>query len=357
MIRYCIAVVLLIALFSCRQGFYTEGDFPSVNKADAHMHLSTGNGFFEEQAEKDNFILLTINVDVADTSAIEIQYKAATESVARHPGKVFYSTTFNFDTTGWGSEAWSDRVIAYIKSHSAMNPVSVKIWKNIGMTVRDRSGKFIMADDPGLDKVFSYIKSTGLPVTGHLGEPRNCWLPLDKMTVTGDSSYFAENPRYHMYLHPDFPSYEQQIEARDHLLDKNPDMVFIGCHLGSLEYDVDELAKRLDKYPNMAVDLSARICHLQYQAKTDYDKIRNFCIKYQDRLLYGTDLSDRDSDNRESLMKRVHQVWLDDWKFFVTDSKMTTWSFRGEFMGLHLPKDVVDKIFYKNAVKWYRLKV
>ena len=169
--------------------------------------------------------------------------------------------------------------------------MTVKLWKNIGMTESDKAGKFIMVDDPALKPVIDFIVSKDLPITGHLGEPRNCWLPLAEMTVRGDSSYFAENPQYHMFLHPEYPSYEDQIDARDHMLELHPELTFIGCHLGSLEWNVNELAKRLDKFPNMAVDMAARICHLEYQSAKDRERVRDFCIKYQDRLLYGTDLS------------------------------------------------------------------
>ena len=66
-------------------------------------------------------------------------------------------------------------------------------------------------------------------------------------------------------------------------------MKFIGAHLGSLEWNVDELARRLDKFPNMAVDMAARITHLQFQSATNWQKVHDFMIKYQDRLLYATD--------------------------------------------------------------------
>ncbi|HVN57682.1 MAG TPA: amidohydrolase family protein [Bacteroidales bacterium] len=354
--RIFVSVVVALALTGCRHSFYREGDFPSVPKADAHVHISTTNGFLEEQAKKDNFILLAINVDAYDSAALEMQYKAASRSASVNPGKVFFLASFHFDTLGWGTPGWSRRTISKLSGYLEGNPVGIKIWKNIGMTVRDRAGRFIMADNPLLEPLFSFIISKGLPVTAHLGEPRNCWLPLDQMTIAGDSSYYAMNPVYHMYLHKDYPSYEDQINARDSLLARHPDMELIGCHLGSLEYSVDELAERLDIYPNLAVDLAARVCHLQYQAMKDYRKVRNFCIKYQDRLLYGTDLSDLDSNDGPALMKRVHQTWTDDWKFFVSRDRMKTWNFRGSFKGLHLPRVVVDKIFFKNTVKWYKLK-
>jgi hypothetical protein len=96
------------------------------------------------------------------------------------------------------------------------------------------------------------------------------------MTTKNDSNYFAENPQYHMFLHPEFPSYEEQMAARDRMLDKNPGLVFIGCHLASLEWSVDELGKWLDKYPNTAVDMAARMGQLFYQTRDNREKVRDF---------------------------------------------------------------------------------
>jgi hypothetical protein len=214
-----------------------------------------------------------------------------------------------------------------------------------------------MADDAALNPVINFIKSRNLPVNGHLGEPCNCWLSLDQMTVSGDRNYFRENPQYHMFLHPEYPSYEDQIDARDNLLKKNPDLTFIGSHLGSLEYNVDSLALRLDRFPNMAVDMSARIVHLQYQSSKDRDKVRNFIIKYQDRLLYGTDVSYLGSKDTEAFKKEMHETWMADWKYFATGDELKTRQFEGTFKGLLLPRDVVDKIYSRNAIKWYKLKI
>jgi hypothetical protein len=324
---------------------------------DSHVHVNSDKGFFEDQAARDNFLLLTLNVDHSDSFAVQKQLDWSHISLQKFPGKVFYAATFYFDTAGWGTEAWNRRAIEHLNYNISGGAVSVKLWKNIGMTERDKTGKFIMIDDPLLQPVIDFIISRHLPVTGHLGEPRNCWLSLNEMTVSSDSSYFAEHPQYHMYLHPDYPSYEAQIKARDHLLELHPDLKFIGCHLGSLEWNIDELARRLDLFPNMAVDMAARICHLQYQSAKDREKVRNFCIKYQDRLLYGTDLSDNGSDDREKVAKWVHETWLDDWKYFTSKDKMTSDKFHGTFEGLQLPKEVIRKIYYENAVRWYNLKI
>lgn len=348
-------VFVTLALAGCHSDYYTEKDYQSVLKIDTHVHLNNAKGFFEDQAIKDNFRLITINVDHSDSLAVRQQLEYALLSTKKYPGKVFYAATFYFDTAGWRTDDWSKKVISHLKSDISGGAISVKLWKNIGMTERDRYGKFIMVDDPALKPVIDFIISKNLPITGHLGEPRNCWLPLNEMTVSSDSNYFAGNPQYHMFLHSDFPSYEDQINARDHLLELHPDLKFIGCHLGSLEWNVDELAKRLDKFPNMAVDMAARICHLQYQSAKDRKRVRDFCIKYQDRLLYGTDLSEDENSNNEELAKQIHATWLDDWKYFTSKDEMTSPVFRGKFEGLQLPKEVIKKIYSENAIKWYKL--
>lgn len=356
--RIGISLLLSVFLISCQNWFYTEKDFASIQKVDSHVHIYSDDGFLEAAAEADNFVLITINVDHPPPPDIRTQYNYAVNSVKNHPGKVFYAPTFFFDTTGFGSAEWTRNTISQLNQNISDGAVAVKVWKNIGMGVRDRSGKLIMIDDPRLDSLFEYIKNRNLPVTGHLGEPKNCWLPLNQMTMRSDSNYYSRHPEYHMFLHPDFPSYDDQIRARDNLLKKNPDLTFIGCHLGSLEWNVDSLAARLDRFPNMAVDMSARVCHLQFQSAKDRYRVRNFCIKYQDRLLYGTDLVYNGAGkNPESFKKRMHDLWLDDWKYFATDLEMTSTKFNGKFYGLELPKKVVNKIYRENAKKWYKLKI
>jgi len=351
-------LLLSFVLTSCVGKYYSENDFASVLKVDSHVHIRSDDGSFENQAAQDNFLLVTLGVDHGDLADILEQHKFAAGSSVKYPGRVFFGPTFLFDTAGWKTEEWSDKIIDQLDEDlSKTGAVTVKIWKNIGMTVRDRSGKFIMTDDPGMDPVIEYIKGKGFPVTGHLGEPRNCWLPLDQMTVSSDSNYFAEHPEYHMFLHQEYPSYEDQIKARDNLLAKHPDLKFIGCHLGSLEWNVDSLAKRLDRFPNMVTDMSARICHLQYQSAQDRKRIRDFCIKYQDRLLYGTDAGYSGSNNPDRFKNGMHETWLDDWKYFTTDVEMTSDKFRGKFTGLKLPREVVDKIYSQNAIKWYKLDI
>src|SRR5450759_1432438 len=211
--NFAYAFIFLLALTGCKSNYYSEKDFLSIRKVDAHMQLRTDRTIFTEQGLKDNFILITLNCDQCDSANIKDQLNYSLIAVKKYPDRVFYAPTFYFDTAGWDKDDWSNKVIEKLRRSISKGAVSVKFWKNIGMTVRDRNGNFIMVDNPKLDPVIDFIVKSNLPLTGHLGEPKDCWLPLDKMTVKTDSSYFAINPQYHMFLHPEYPSHEAQIEA------------------------------------------------------------------------------------------------------------------------------------------------
>jgi predicted TIM-barrel fold metal-dependent hydrolase len=344
-------IVLLCS--SCDSGYYSEADYLKVPKIDAHTHILTSNASLQEHLIKENLKLITINVNAGKD--VVVQRDTAIELIRKFPKQVFYLATFTFDTAKWNADDWEQKTIEELGKNISYGAIGVKMWKNIGMVERDRSGKFIMISNKRFDPVISFIEQKGLPLTGHFGEPRNCWLPLDSMTVENDRSYFKDHPEYHMYLHPEYPSYQDQLNARDSMLTKHPNLKFIGCHLGSLEWNVDDLARTLDRFPNMAVDLAARICHLQYQSAKDPEKVRNFLIKYQDRILYGTDIDYTGTWLDSSFYSEIHATRLKDWNYFTGSSEMKSENFKIPFTGLHLPKKVVDKIFYLNAVKWYKL--
>ncbi len=332
--------------------YYTVDDFKIVEKFDAHVHVNTDQPAFIEQAKEDNFRLLTINWDDAnDPPPMEVQQKIAIQQLKAFPDRIAYATTFSI--RNFNNDDWQEQTIAWLKNSFSHGAIAVKIYKVIGMSLRDKNGKLVMIDDPRFDPIIDFIVENNIPVVGHLGEPRNCWLPVEKMTIKGDKNYFSQHPEYHMYLHPGFPSYEEQIAARDRMLEKHPGLKFVGAHLASLEWSVDELAKWLDKFPNMAVDMAARISHLQYQAKTNWQKVHDFCIKYQDRLLYATDILVNSTESPLTIKKQVHDTWLNDWRFFTTDEKMQASEVEGDFKGLKLSRTVIDKIYHKNAEKWF----
>ena len=201
------------------------------------------------------------------------------------------------------------------------------------------------------------IQSLGLTLIGHQGEPHNCWLPLEQMTTDNDREYFKEHPQYHMYLHPEMPGYEDQIRARDNFVAAHPQLRFVGAHLGSLEYDVDRIAAFLDRFPNANVDMAARMSQVQYQSVRNLEKVRNFFIKYQDRLLYGTDLTLNPGQRiRAAEFKReAHDVWTRDWRYLATAESQRVEIIKADVPGLALPREVIDRIYYRNSVRAFAL--
>jgi predicted TIM-barrel fold metal-dependent hydrolase len=335
-----------------KSAYCTKEDFKSMPKIDIHCHVESERPDFMEQAVEDNFKILTINTDGPEIT-IEEQQRLANFQRKAFPGRIAYLAAFSME--GWDNDDWQKKTIDYLEESFKNGAIGIKIWKSIGMVVKDKDGKFVMIDNPKFDPIFDYLEKKGMPVCGHLGEPKNCWLPIEKMTVNNDKKYFKEHPEYHMYLHPEFPSYEEQINARDRMLQKHPDLHFMGAHLGSMEWSVDELAKHFDRFPDMTVDMAARTCHLQQQAQADWQKVHDFFIKYQDRIIYGTDLGDYHGSGKDAkeMKEKTHTVWERDWKFLTTDETMTSWEVDGGFKGLKLPKEVIEKIYYKNAEKLF----
>jgi predicted TIM-barrel fold metal-dependent hydrolase len=221
----------------------------------------------------------------------------------------------------------------------------VKIWKNIGMELKTPDGRYVMPDDPAFAPIYREIAAENKTLVAHVAEPSSCWEPPNPDSP--DYDYYKENPEWYMYLHPDHPRKEVILAARDHLLAENPKLRVVGAHLGSMETDVDEIAKRFDRYPNFAVDTAAR---MEYLMLAPREKVRNFLIQYQDRVVYGTDLEFLANETTPDALKDWQDTYARDWKFLATDQ---TLQLRGrEIQGLKLPEPVLRRIYHDNAVHW-----
>lgn len=318
---------------------------------DAHVHLNTSSIKKMEKAVEYGVSFLSINTDIPFFIPLDQQRQTVIELQKKYPGKVQFITSFS--VKNWEDDDWSDRAIAEIESGLKAGAVGVKIWKNIGMELLDQYGTFVMVDHPKFDPLFNYFEKNNILVLGHLGEPKNCWLPLEKMTVESDRKYFKEHPEYHMFLHPLYPSYDQQLLSRDNRLNKHPKLKFVGLHLASMEWSVKKVADWLDTYPFTMTDVAERISHLQYQTQHNRDGVRDFFIRYQDRIIYGTDVIDDGILSAVEVATRLEQLWLYHWDFFSSQKIMKATEFNGSFKGLKLPCEVLEKIFYKNALRTY----
>ncbi len=341
---------------------YSDADFERVRKFDAHVHANTDSSDFLVVARKDNFEMLSINVDYPDFPSLAEQARIAHALEAADPSRFHFATTFSM--RGFGTTAWTRDTEEAIDAELARGALAVKIWKNVGMVEKDARGRLIMIDDPGFDGVMAHLEARGVPLIAHQGEPKNCWLPLDEMTTENDRSYFREHPEYHMYLHPEQPRYEDLMAARDRFVARHPQLSFVGAHMASLEWSVAKLAQFLDAYPNATVDLAARMTQVQYQSKADRGQVRRFFIRYQDRLLYGTDLTENPvtpGDRAQNppivpgeFPREADAFWRSDWRYLATAGSQHIDAINADVSGLALPRRVIDKIYWRNAERVFR---
>jgi predicted TIM-barrel fold metal-dependent hydrolase len=319
--------------------------FASMQPIDTHVHVFKSDPDFTAMLVRLRLHVLDINV--ADTQGIygrlATELERSRNFVKGSQGHASLCVTFSpFE---FQQQDFAPKTIAELHQEFAAGAVAVKIWKNIGMEIKRPDGSYVMPDDPVFEPIYQAIAAENKTLVAHVAEPTSSWKALDPDNP--DYEYYKENPEWHMYLHPDHPRKEVILAARDHLLAENPKLRVIGAHLGSMETDVDEIAKRLDRYPNFAVDTAARMEYLMIQPR---DKVRNFLIKYQDRVVYGTDLEFLNEESTGDALKEWQETYARDWKFFATDQMLP---YRGrQIRGLKLPEPVLRHIFHDNAVRW-----
>jgi Amidohydrolase len=357
----CLSIAFMAGT-AAAEPIYSFADFEHVAKFDSHVHVNTDSGEFLQIAKKDGFELLSINVDYPDFPPMDRQAEIAHKLLAASPKRFHFITTFSMK--GFGETGWTAQTIRHIDTEMDRGALGVKVWKNIGMVERNAQGRLIMLDDPGFNGVMGHLEDRGIPLIAHQAEPKNCWLPLAEMTTENDRSYFKDHPEYYMYLHPELPSYEDLIGARNRFVARHPKLNFVGAHMASLEWSVDRLAEFLDANPNANFDLAARMTQVQYQSKADYAKVRRFFLKYQDRVLYGSDLTEEPPNDHEraqnpptkgaAFSKEADQFWRSDFKYLATPDRQHIEAIQADVKGLALPKAVIDKIYYANAQREFR---
>src|SRR5690606_4990719 len=212
--------------------FCTPSDYNMMAKFDSHVHIESPGAYFIEQAVADNFRFLAIINDRPFGVPMADQRRFTKQNKREFPQRMEFATAFR--VANWNDNDWVATTISTLNAEISDGLKAVKIWKNIGLDLRDQNGEFVMVDHPRIDSILAFLAEKNIAVIGHNGEPKDCWLPLDQMTFS--SGYYREHPQYHMYNFPEYPSYEKQIEARDNMLAKHPNLRFLGAHMGSLEW-------------------------------------------------------------------------------------------------------------------------
>jgi len=318
----------------------------ALQPIDAHVHVFKTDPAFQAMLEKLNLKLINILV-MDDTLSyrreLQPQIDDAWKLIRSSEGHVKLCTTFN--PYKFNDQTFPKEAIRQIERDFKNGAIAVKIWKNMGMEIKDAKGNYIMPDDAKFTPIYATIQKHGKTLMSHIAEPNVAWGPPDPSDPVW--SYYKEHPEWLVGGKKGFPAKNTLLEARDHILQQNPDLRMVGVHLGSMEKDLDGIASRLDRYPNFAIDTAAR---MEYLMLTPPDKVKAFLLKYQDRVLYGTDLDMTADANVGETVKSWREVYARDWRYFATNETLDLNGVKIE--GLKLPGPVLQKIYRSNALHW-----
>lgn len=240
----------------------------------------------------------------------------------------------------------------------------IKIYKALGLEYQGPDGKLLKIDDPGLDPVFEKAAELKLPVAIHSGDPQVFWQePSPKNERFDELLAHPEWSFYDAYKRGAVPSWRELYDAFLRRVARHPKTIFIGVHFGNAPEEPALVAQALDKYPNLYIDTAARLPAIgRSDANHSPEKLRAFFIKYQDRILFGTDtaLSRGGTPAMFGSVGTDPPTEADGDRFFDstyryfetadTDIPSPT-PIQGKWTisGVNLPVEVLEKIYFKNA--------
>jgi predicted TIM-barrel fold metal-dependent hydrolase len=319
----------------------------ALEPIDTHTHVAKGDPSFYAMLDRLHMHIVDILlVDDQEAYRKDLNTERRDADAVAQASHGHAALCTSFDPFRFGDRDFAASAIRGIDEDFAKGAVAVKIWKNIGMELKDKNGRYVLPDDPAFEPIYRDIEKHNRTLIAHQAEPDEAWQPPNPTGL--DYPYYKENPFWYMYKKPDAPKKQQILDARDHLLAENPKLRVVGAHLGSMEDDLDGLGQRLDRYPNFAVDTAARVVHL---VMLPSDRVRNFILKYQDRIVYGTDLGVSKEATPADVIKEWEEQYANDWRYFATQDKF---QYDGhQTQGLGLPPAVLRKLYHANAMHWF----
>ncbi|HEX2095279.1 MAG TPA: amidohydrolase family protein [Longimicrobiaceae bacterium] len=274
-------------------------------------------------------VMVNLSGGTGDSLAAKVR---ATEG--RYPGR--FVTFANLDFTGFDDPGWGERAARHlaedVRRHGARG---LKIYKNLGLDLRDREGRRIPTDDSRLDPVWRTAGELGIPVLIHTGEPRPFFEPHDR-----HNERWLELKQYPNRARPPerYPAWEQVMAEQHNVFRKHRGTTFIAAHLGWMGNDLARLGRLLDEHPNVYTEVAAVVAELGRQPRF----AREFFIRYQDRILFGKDLW---AEAEYPTYFRIFETADEYFDYFR--KRHAFW----KMYGLDLPQEVLRKLYYTNALR------
>ena len=233
----------------------------------------------------------------------------------------------------------------------------LKILKTLGLYLRDNitSGKLIKVDDPRFDPMWDACGQLNMPVAIHVSDPVAFFTPTDRFNERYEE--LSNHPDWSFYG-TEFPSNAELLEARNRVIARHPKTQFIVLHVGNFSENLANVSENLDRFPNMHVDIAARIGELGRQPRTS----RAFFEKYQDRILFGTDATPHgDEFPQQVFNEKLYEIY---YRFLETDDEYFDYApaktppqGRWQIYGIHLPDSILRKVYNGNAARELHITV
>ncbi|MEN6607822.1 MAG: amidohydrolase family protein [Bryobacteraceae bacterium] len=313
--------------------FVPRARFPVID-VHSHTFMSTIRRPEDVDAWVKTMDATGIETTVVFTDAVGAEFdKQAGLYLKRHPTR--FQLWCGLDTTGIDKPDYPARAAAelercYKKGARGVGELSDKGW-GFGGSEKNAlpRNKRLHLDDLRLELVWRKCVELKLPINIHVADHPSCWQPLGP-----NQERTADFQAFNM-IGKDVPQYSELLDKRDNLLSQHPKNVFIFCHLSNQGNDTAALAKLLDRFPNLYLDISARDYEIGRQPRT----AARFIEKYKDRILFGTDMG------RE---KAMYQNW---WRLLETGDEFMQGRVWWRQYGLELPAPVLKALYRENALR------
>ena len=231
----------------------------------------------------------------------------------------------------------------------------LKILKTLGLYLRENitSGTLVKIDDARFDPMWDACAQLNIPVAIHVSDPIAFFTPTDRFNERYEE--LNNHPDWSFYG-GDFPNNEELLAARNRVMARHPRTQFVVLHVGNFAEDLQNVSDNLDRYPNMFVDIAARIGELGRQPRTAH----KFFDKYQDRILFGTDATPHGDDYPQQVFNdKLYEIYF---RFLETEDEYFDYApakvppqGRWKIYGINLPDSILSKVYYENAARVLRI--
>ncbi len=249
--------------------------------------------------------------------------------------------------------AWQAEELQRAKAAGASG---LKILKTLGLYLREngKEGPLVKIDDPRFDPMWEAAGKLNLPVFIHTSDPDAFFTPTDRFNERWEE--LGNHPDWSFYG-KDFPPKSDLLARRNRVIERHPKTTFVGLHVANHPENLDEVSSWLDKFPNLHVEIGARIGELGRQPR----RARKFFVDYQDRIMFGTDATPNGKEVPQQDLKPVmFQAYfrfletLDE--YFDYAPSPTPPQGRWKIYGIGLPDQILKKVYHNNAARLLGLK-